>query len=129
MGQKVGKPCEQRIGILVTKNSYGGYARCITYLRYPLYSSCDLAFCYHTVHLVTAKITPDRSLVFKSTGNKPHSAHVTDTKCKPDYTAAFETNWGDDNTTLWPCISQGNNLLKESPATSRRDKPFRIYIT
>ena len=43
-------------------------------------------------------------LAFKSTGNKAQRGHITDTECSPDFTAAFETHWGADNTTLWPCI-------------------------
>jgi len=40
------------------------------------------------------------------TRNKAHSGHVTDTECKPDYTAAFEDHWKGEklDTTLWPCI-------------------------
>ena len=33
------------------------------------------------------------TLVFRDTGNKSPSGHVTDTMCKPDITAAFESNW------------------------------------
>jgi hypothetical protein len=29
---------------------------------------------------------------------------ITATDCKPDYAAAFMSDWGDKNTTLWPCI-------------------------
>ncbi|KAF8500893.1 hypothetical protein F5888DRAFT_1801442 [Russula emetica] len=46
-------------------------------------------------------------LVFKSTGSQSLGAvggHVTDTDCKPDYAAAFMSDWGGRNTTLWPCI-------------------------
>ena len=43
-------------------------------------------------------------LVFRSTENKVLRGHVTDTECRPDFTAAFDTHWGDDATTLWPCI-------------------------
>ena len=46
----------------------------------------------------------DPLLVFKSTGNKVHHGHVTDTRCRPDITAAFEGYWREDSTTLWPCI-------------------------
>src|SRR5260221_13303058 len=42
-------------------------------------------------------------LAFKSTKNKV-PGHVTDTKCRPDFTATFDTHWGDEATTLWPCI-------------------------
>jgi hypothetical protein len=43
-------------------------------------------------------------LVFKSTENPVHRGHVTDTKCRPDITAAFVEHWGTDTTTIWPCL-------------------------
>ncbi|KIO27847.1 hypothetical protein M407DRAFT_22897 [Tulasnella calospora MUT 4182] len=43
-------------------------------------------------------------LVFKSTDNKSHHGHVTDTACRPDFTVAFEHHFDSNNTTLWPCI-------------------------
>jgi hypothetical protein len=42
--------------------------------------------------------------VFKSTEDNAHRGHVTDTECRPDFTAAFDKHWGDKNTTFWPCI-------------------------
>ena len=43
-------------------------------------------------------------LVFKSTGNHHHPGHVTDTRCRPDYTAAYQGHWGGKNTTHWSFI-------------------------
>jgi hypothetical protein len=44
--------------------------------------------------------------VFKFTGSQPesHRGYVTATDCKPDYVAAFMSDWGGKNTTLWPCF-------------------------
>lgn len=39
--------------------------------------------------------------MFKSTDTH---GRVIDTECRPDVTAAFEIHWGDEATTLWPCI-------------------------
>jgi hypothetical protein len=54
--------------------------------------------------------------VFKSTGSQVHGGHVTANDYRPDYTAAFASDWGGKTTTLWPCIrlvgekaSQGKN--------------------
>ena len=54
-------------------------------------------------------------LTFKSTGKKPHRGHVTETQYKPNITAAFEGDWRDDNTTLWPCI----RLVGEQPSKEK----------
>jgi hypothetical protein len=43
------------------------------------------------------------TLVFRDTGAKPPPGHVTDTKCKPDITAAFEGHWK-DGLVHWPFI-------------------------
>ena len=48
---------------------------------------------------------PDhKTLVFKDTGNKSPPGHVTDTKCKPDITAAFENDWKENGVVHWPFI-------------------------
>ncbi|KAI9507046.1 hypothetical protein F5148DRAFT_1368682 [Russula earlei] len=36
------------------------------------------------------------TLEFRDTGNRSPPGHVTDTKCNPDITAAFQNNWKDD---------------------------------
>ncbi|KAG8937644.1 hypothetical protein FRC04_010312, partial [Tulasnella sp. 424] len=45
-----------------------------------------------------------RLIVFKDTESKIPRGHVTDTECRPDITAAFENDFGGDDTTFWPCI-------------------------
>ena len=42
-------------------------------------------------------------LVFKNTGDNPPLGHVTDSKCKPDITAAFDKDWQNE-ATLWSCV-------------------------
>ena len=42
-------------------------------------------------------------MVFKDTANQIPQGHVTDTKCRPDITAAFQGHWQGVNTT-WPLI-------------------------
>jgi hypothetical protein len=47
---------------------------------------------------------PDHeTLQFEDTGKKSPPGHVTDTKCKPDITAAFENHWK-DGVVPWPFI-------------------------
>ena len=41
--------------------------------------------------------------MFRETGNKSPPGHVTDTTCKPDITAAFESHWK-NNVVPWPFI-------------------------
>jgi len=41
--------------------------------------------------------------VFQDTGNKTPPGHVTDTKCKPDITAAFKRDWKND-VVHWPFV-------------------------
>jgi hypothetical protein len=43
-------------------------------------------------------------LVFKPTPNQPHGGHIRNTKCRPDFIAAFKSEWKTENATLWPCI-------------------------
>jgi len=49
-------------------------------------------------------------LVFKSTENKVPRGHISDTECRPDFTAAFDTHWGDEATMLWPRMTRWTNL-------------------
>ncbi|KIO29032.1 hypothetical protein M407DRAFT_21778, partial [Tulasnella calospora MUT 4182] len=43
-------------------------------------------------------------VVFKDTESKVPRGHVTDTKCKPNITVAFEDDFSGNDTTFWPCI-------------------------
>jgi hypothetical protein len=46
---------------------------------------------------------PGLTLEFKDTGSKAPPGHVTDTKCRPDITAAFENDWK-NGVVPWPFI-------------------------
>jgi hypothetical protein len=47
---------------------------------------------------------PDKELLeFKYTENKALLGHVTDTKCRPDITAAFSSDWTEQGITHWSC--------------------------
>jgi hypothetical protein len=51
--------------------------------------------------------------------------HVTDTECRPDFTAAFGTHWGDEATTLWPCI----RLVGEDASLGKSKKSQTMQAT
>ena len=66
--------------------------------------------------------------MFKSTGNKAHRGHVTDTQCKPDITAAFDIYWGDDKTTLWPCIQLAGEDASKGKSKEDQMKQVISYL-
>ena len=61
------------------------------------------------------------TLVFRDTGNKSPSGHVTDTMCKPDITAAFEKNWK-NGVVPWPFI----RLAGETASTGKTHDEQRV---
>ncbi|KAF8341503.1 uncharacterized protein EI90DRAFT_3012061 [Cantharellus anzutake] len=67
-------------------------------------------------------------LVFKSTENKIHRGHVTDTGCKPDYTAAFEKDWFPDGTTLWPNIQFAGEKASGGKSRDSQEKQAVSYL-
>jgi hypothetical protein len=67
-------------------------------------------------------------LKFKSTGTKCHTGHVTDVKCRPDYTAAFESNWKQDDTTLWPCIQLAGEKASKGKSADVQKKQAYSYL-
>jgi len=66
--------------------------------------------------------------VFKSTGNNAHRGHVTDTQCKPDFTAAFDKHWCDDNTTLLPCIQLAGEDASAGKSKEQQQKQAISYL-
>ena len=66
--------------------------------------------------------------MFKSTGNNAHRGHVTDTQCKPDFTAAFDKHWGDKNTTLWPCIRLAGEAASAGKSKEQQKKQAISYL-
>jgi len=67
-------------------------------------------------------------LVFKSTGKNAHRGHVTDTQCRPDFTAAFDKHWGDENTTLWPCIRLAGEVASAGKSKEEQKKQAISYL-
>ena len=59
--------------------------------------------------------------MFRDTGNKSPSGHVTDTMCKPDITAAFEKNWK-NGVVPWPFI----RLAGETASTGKTHDEQRV---
>ena len=63
---------------------------------------CTWLSCRHITF--TLDFPDHKTLVFRDTGNKSPPGHVTDTKCKPDITAAFENDWKENGVVHWPFI-------------------------
>ncbi|KAF8325417.1 uncharacterized protein EI90DRAFT_3019063 [Cantharellus anzutake] len=63
-------------------------------------------------------------LVFKDTGNKTHHGHVSDTRCRPDITAAFERDWLEDGTVHWSCV----RLAGEQASKDEQKKNAISYL-
>lgn len=67
-------------------------------------------------------------LVFKSTENKVHRGHVTDTECRPDITAAFVEHWGTDATTIWPCVRLAGEDASRGKSKEDQKKQAMSYL-
>src|ERR1700733_12367665 len=67
-------------------------------------------------------------LTFKPTGHIYPRGHFTDTPCRPDITAAFETDWTKDNTTLWPCIRLAGERASEGKSRDTQEKQAISYL-
>jgi hypothetical protein len=66
--------------------------------------------------------------VFKSTESKTPRGHVTDTECRPDFTAAFGIHWGDEDTTLWPCIRLAGEDASAGKSREQQEKQAISYL-
>jgi hypothetical protein len=66
--------------------------------------------------------------VFKSTGSQSHTGHITATDCKPDYVAAFMSDWGGKDTTLWPCIRLVGGKISEGKNREDQDEQAMLYL-
>ena len=72
---------------------------------------------------------PNKPLLkFKPTGHVYPRGHVTDTECRPDITAAFETDWTKDNTTLWPCIRLAGERASKGKSRDTQEKQAISYL-
>jgi len=60
--------------------------------------------------------------------NNAHRGHVTDTQCEPDFTAAFDKHWGDENTTLWPCIRLAGEAASAGKSKEQQKKQAISYL-
>jgi hypothetical protein len=67
-------------------------------------------------------------LVFKLTGNNIHYCHIIDTRCRPDYTAAFEKHWLDENATLWPCIRLVGEAASKGKTPKQQEEQAVSYL-
>jgi hypothetical protein len=66
---------------------------------------------------------PERpTLVFEGTGNRSPPGHVTDTKCRPDITAALEGDWKKDHVVPWPFI----RLAGEQASAGKTPKAQKV---
>lgn len=65
--------------------------------------------------------------MFKDTGNKPPLGHITDSKCKPDITAAFDKHWQDD-VTLWPCVRLAGERASAGKSREEQKKQAVFYL-
>ena len=67
-------------------------------------------------------------LVFKLTENKVPLGHVTDTQCRPDYTAAFDKHWGKDGIMFWPCIRLAGEKASKGKSKEDQTKQAISYL-
>jgi len=67
-------------------------------------------------------------LVFKSTGSQSHSGHIATIDCRPDFTAAFKSDWGDEGTTLWPCIRLVGGKASEGKSREGQEEQAMTYL-
>jgi len=66
--------------------------------------------------------------MFKPTEHKIPFGHVTDTKCTPDYTAAFDKHWGKDGITFWPCIRFAGEKASNGTPKEEQGKQAISYL-
>ncbi|KAG8958324.1 hypothetical protein FRC05_009004 [Tulasnella sp. 425] len=70
----------------------------------------------------------NRLVVFKDTESKVPRGHVTDTECRPDITAAFENDFGGDDTTFWPCIRMAGGWASEGSTSENQETKAISYL-
>ena len=66
-------------------------------------------------------------LIFKNTGDNPPLGHVTDSKCKPDITAAFEKDWQNE-AALWPCVRFAAEKASSGKTKEEQKKQAVSYL-
>lgn len=70
----------------------------------------------------------DNLLVFKDTGNKTPSGHVSGTKCRPDITAAFEKDWITVDSTDWALIRLAGEMASKDKNLDTQKKNAATYL-
>ncbi|KAG8980510.1 hypothetical protein FRC05_006143 [Tulasnella sp. 425] len=65
---------------------------------------------------------------FKDTESKVPRGHVTDTECRPDITAAFENDFGGDDTTFWPCIRMAGEWASTGSTSEDQETKAISYL-
>ena len=70
----------------------------------------------------------DNLLVFKDTGNKTPSGHVSGTKCRPDITAAFEKDWITVDSTDWALIRLAGEMASKGKNLDTQKKNAATYL-
>ena len=66
--------------------------------------------------------------MFKLTENRVPLGHVTDARCRPDYTAAFDQHWGKDGVTFWPCIRLAGKKASKGKSKESQTKQAISYL-
>src|SRR6267154_3553042 len=67
-------------------------------------------------------------LVFKFTGSQFHTGHIIATSCKPDYTAAFMSDWRGKDTMLWPCIQLVGEKSSQGKKPEDQERQAMSYL-
>ena len=70
----------------------------------------------------------DKLMVFKDTGCKTPSGHVTGTKCRPDITAAFEKDWTTKYCTDWALIRLAGEKVSKGKSFDTQKKNAATYL-
>ncbi|KAG8897836.1 hypothetical protein FRC01_011153, partial [Tulasnella sp. 417] len=72
--------------------------------------------------------SPSDPVVFKDTEHKVPRGHVTNTRCKPDITAAFERDFDSSDTTLWPCIRMAGEWASKGSTQEDKERKAISYL-
>ncbi|KAG9049632.1 hypothetical protein FS837_009722 [Tulasnella sp. UAMH 9824] len=74
------------------------------------------------------KDPPNCLVVFKDTEKKIPRGHVTDTKCRPDITAALRSDFSGDDTTFWACIRMAGEWASKGTSLENQEKKAISYL-
>ena len=89
----------------------------------------NLSICFFlTTHHFSLDFPSGDLLVFKDTGNKMPSGHVTGTKCRPDIIAAFKNDWIADDCTDWALIRLAGEKASKGKSLETQKKHAATYL-